>query len=233
MAGVFVYLLPFISQILDFIYRMVSIFILIYFEWRAWHWKPAIFAHVPEHPYWVVYHLLSRLSEQTLNENSLMQKDKRGAKKSVAEDRHLLIDRTIFHVGQPKIQAKFEHGLDQREKRKRFSWSYVAEGDVPDSQILRIDWKSDIHSGLSMKYTDSSKNKTRTTDIRPWQKRFKRGLRHPTGLSRESWKQQNAHQWISSLRCSRSHFFCYWMIKSVMQSYVKWKKKKTNCAVVT
>ena len=116
--------------------------------------------------------------------------------------------------------------LDQREKRKRFSWSYVAERDVPDSQISRIDWKSDIHSGLSMKYTDSSKNKTRSTDIRPWQKRLKRGLRHPTGLSRESWKQQNAHQWISSLRCSRSHFFCYWMIKSVMQSYVKWKKKK-------
>ena len=34
LAGVFVYLAPFISQILDFIYRMVLIFILIYFEWR-------------------------------------------------------------------------------------------------------------------------------------------------------------------------------------------------------
>ena len=34
LAGVFVYLPPFISQILDFIYRMVLIFILIYFEWR-------------------------------------------------------------------------------------------------------------------------------------------------------------------------------------------------------
>ena len=31
---VFVYLPPFISQILDFIYRMVLILILIYFEWR-------------------------------------------------------------------------------------------------------------------------------------------------------------------------------------------------------
>ena len=31
---VFVYLPPFISQILDFICRMVLIFILIYFEWR-------------------------------------------------------------------------------------------------------------------------------------------------------------------------------------------------------
>ena len=35
LARVFVYLPPFISQILDFIYRMVLIFILIYFEWRA------------------------------------------------------------------------------------------------------------------------------------------------------------------------------------------------------
>ena len=34
LARVFVYLLPFISQILDFICRMVLIFILIYFEWR-------------------------------------------------------------------------------------------------------------------------------------------------------------------------------------------------------
>ena len=34
LARVFVYLSPFISQILDFIYRMVLIFILIYFEWR-------------------------------------------------------------------------------------------------------------------------------------------------------------------------------------------------------
>ena len=34
LAGVFVYLPPFISQILDFIYRMVLIFIFIYFEWR-------------------------------------------------------------------------------------------------------------------------------------------------------------------------------------------------------
>ena len=34
LAGVFVYLPPFISQILDFIYRMVLIFILNYFEWR-------------------------------------------------------------------------------------------------------------------------------------------------------------------------------------------------------
>ena len=34
LAGVFVYLPPFISQILDFIYQMVLIFILIYFEWR-------------------------------------------------------------------------------------------------------------------------------------------------------------------------------------------------------
>ena len=34
LAGVFVYLSPFISQILDFIYQMVLIFILIYFEWR-------------------------------------------------------------------------------------------------------------------------------------------------------------------------------------------------------
>ena len=34
MARVFVYLPPFISQILDFIYWMVLIFILIYFEWR-------------------------------------------------------------------------------------------------------------------------------------------------------------------------------------------------------
>ena len=33
LARVFVYLPPFISQILDFIYRMVLIFILIYFEW--------------------------------------------------------------------------------------------------------------------------------------------------------------------------------------------------------
>ena len=34
LARVFVYLPPFISQILDLIYRMVLIFILIYFEWR-------------------------------------------------------------------------------------------------------------------------------------------------------------------------------------------------------
>ena len=34
LAGVFVYFPPFISQILDFIYQMVLIFILIYFEWR-------------------------------------------------------------------------------------------------------------------------------------------------------------------------------------------------------
>ena len=34
LARVFVYLRPFISQILDFIYRKVLIFILIYFEWR-------------------------------------------------------------------------------------------------------------------------------------------------------------------------------------------------------
>ena len=33
-ARVFVYLPPYISQILDFICRMVFIFILIYFEWR-------------------------------------------------------------------------------------------------------------------------------------------------------------------------------------------------------
>ena len=34
LARVFVYLPPFISQILDFICRMVLIFILSYFEWR-------------------------------------------------------------------------------------------------------------------------------------------------------------------------------------------------------
>ena len=34
LARVFVYLPPFISQILDFICRTVLIFILIYFEWR-------------------------------------------------------------------------------------------------------------------------------------------------------------------------------------------------------
>ena len=34
LARVFVYLPPFISQILDLICRMVLIFILIYFEWR-------------------------------------------------------------------------------------------------------------------------------------------------------------------------------------------------------
>ena len=34
LARFFVYLLPFTSQILDFICRMVLIFILIYFEWR-------------------------------------------------------------------------------------------------------------------------------------------------------------------------------------------------------
>ena len=34
LARVFVYLPPFISQILDFICRMVLIFVLIYFEWR-------------------------------------------------------------------------------------------------------------------------------------------------------------------------------------------------------
>ena len=34
LARVFVYLPPFISQILDFICRMVLILILIYFEWR-------------------------------------------------------------------------------------------------------------------------------------------------------------------------------------------------------
>ena len=34
LARVFVYLPPFISKILDFICRMVFIFILIYFEWR-------------------------------------------------------------------------------------------------------------------------------------------------------------------------------------------------------
>ena len=54
----------------------------------------------------------------------------------------------------------------------------MAERVVRDSQISRIDWKSSIHSGLSMEYTDSSENKTRSTDIRPWQKRFKEGLSH-------------------------------------------------------
>ena len=34
LASVFVYLPPFICQIQDFICQMVSIFILIYFEWR-------------------------------------------------------------------------------------------------------------------------------------------------------------------------------------------------------
>ena len=34
LARVFVYFPPFISQILDFICRMVLIFILVYFEWR-------------------------------------------------------------------------------------------------------------------------------------------------------------------------------------------------------
>ena len=34
LARVFVYLAPFICQILDFTYRMVLILILIYFEWR-------------------------------------------------------------------------------------------------------------------------------------------------------------------------------------------------------
>ena len=44
LARVFVYVPPFISQILDFIYWTVLIFILINFEWpgMAWHWKPAI-----------------------------------------------------------------------------------------------------------------------------------------------------------------------------------------------
>ena len=41
LARVFVYLPPFISQILDFICRMVLIFIFDLF-WMAWHWKPAI-----------------------------------------------------------------------------------------------------------------------------------------------------------------------------------------------
>ena len=36
LARVFVYLPPFISQILDFTCRMFLIFILIYFEWRDW-----------------------------------------------------------------------------------------------------------------------------------------------------------------------------------------------------
>ena len=36
LARVFVYLPPFISQILDFICRTVLIFILIYFEWHIW-----------------------------------------------------------------------------------------------------------------------------------------------------------------------------------------------------
>ena len=44
LARVFVYLRPFISQILDFIYRKVLIFILIYFEWRDPK-KPAIVTH--------------------------------------------------------------------------------------------------------------------------------------------------------------------------------------------
>ena len=34
LGRVFVYLLPFISQIRDFICQMVLIFVLIYFEWR-------------------------------------------------------------------------------------------------------------------------------------------------------------------------------------------------------
>ena len=41
LARVFVYVPPFISQILDLIYWTVLILILIYFE-LAWHWKPAI-----------------------------------------------------------------------------------------------------------------------------------------------------------------------------------------------
>ena len=52
LAGVFVYLPPFISQILDFIHWMVLIFVLIYFEWRdtenqqlchSWTSQPAPF----------------------------------------------------------------------------------------------------------------------------------------------------------------------------------------------
>ena len=54
----------------------------------------------------------------------------------------------------------------------------MAERVVRDSQISRIDWKSSIHSGLSMEYMDSSENKTRSTGIRPWQKSFKEGFSH-------------------------------------------------------
>ena len=41
LARVSAYLPPFNSQILDFIYWTVLIFILIYFEWHAWQGKPA------------------------------------------------------------------------------------------------------------------------------------------------------------------------------------------------
>ena len=58
------------------------------------------------------------------------------------------------------------------------SVDHLAERDVHDSQISRIDWKSGTHSKLSMEYTDSSENKTRSTDIRTTQKRFKKGLSH-------------------------------------------------------
>ena len=47
LARVFAYLPLFISQILDFIYWTVLIFILIYFE-IAWHWKPAIYSFLEE-----------------------------------------------------------------------------------------------------------------------------------------------------------------------------------------
>ena len=197
MVGVFACTPPFTSQILGFIYGMVSIFILIYFEWRDTENQQFLLTCLNTPTEWFTTCFRSTV-DRHLTRTVSCRRIREGLRKSVAEDRHLLIDRTIFHVGQPKIQAKFEHGLDQREKGKRFSWSYVAERDVPDSQISRIDWKSGIHSGLSMKYTDSSKNKTRSTDIRPWQKRFKKGLSYPIGLSRESWKQQNATNFLST-----------------------------------
>ena len=53
LARVFVYVPPFISQILDFIYWMVLIFILIYFEWRDTENQQFIIFVPTEIVYWI------------------------------------------------------------------------------------------------------------------------------------------------------------------------------------
>ena len=121
---------------------------------------------MPEHPYkWFTTCFLGSVNRH-LTRTVLCWRIREGLRKSLAEDRSFAYLSHDFSCRPAKDTSKIWAGLDQCEKGIRFCWSYVAERDVPDSQISSIDWKSGIHSGLSMKYTE--------IHIRPWQKRFKK-----------------------------------------------------------